>query len=256
MYTCNCGKQFETQRSLNSHARFCDKYVKKEKSSKSKSKSKYKLSNNLYKCECGKEFDNHQSLNGHFGHCLVHRNGEPGNKHVKKGKMTGWDKFSEEEIKKIKKKSGNTISKRMKSGKIINGFKGKHHTKETKEKMSKANSGRNNGYVKTNYYKVFCLYENKDIKVQGTWELKYANYLNENNILWTRSKHVNLKYKLFKDDYWHTYYPDFYLIDNNEYVEIKGYWWKSKDGRVDDKRKMKMVKKYNPTKKIKIIENM
>lgn len=132
----------------------------------------------------------------------------------------------------------------------------KHHTKETKEKQSIANNGRNNGYVKTKYYEVFCPYENKNIKIQGTWELKYANYLNEQNINWTKSKYINLKYKLFENDYWHTYYPDFFLVDTQEYVEIKGYWWKSNDGRVDDKRKMKMVKKFNPDKTIKIITKL
>ena len=29
MYICECGRQFEKQSSLNSHARFCIKYVKK-----------------------------------------------------------------------------------------------------------------------------------------------------------------------------------------------------------------------------------
>ena len=41
-----------------------------------------------------------------------------------------------------------------------------------------------------------------------------------------------------------------------EYVEIKGYWWKSDDGRVDDKRKMEMVKKYNSDKIIIIIDDI
>jgi len=252
MYTCNCGKQFETQRSLNSHARFCEKYEKTPKKI-----SVYKLNQNLYKCECGKEFNNYQSLNCHFSHCLIHRNGKPETRpHVKNGVMCGWDKFSIDKRQEIALKAGKTISDNIKSGKTIPSFRGKHHTKETKEKLSRANSGKNNGYIKTKYFEVFCPYENKVLKVQGTWELKYANYLNENNIMWTRSRTINLKYKLFEEDYWHTYYPDFYLIDTQEYVEIKGYWWKSDDGRIDDKRKMKMVEKYNSDKNIKIITKL
>lgn len=249
MYTCNCGRQFEKQRSLNSHARFCKSYVKKEKKI-----SKYKLQQNLYKCECEKEFNNYQSLNAHFSHCLVHRKGKPETREwLKAGIMSGWNKFSNEELKQIHSKSGKTLSKRIKNKEITPSFKNKHHTKETKEKISNSNSGTNNGFVKTQYFEIFCPCENKNIKVQGTWELEYAKYLNKNNIKWIRSKYINLKYKLFDDDFWHTYYPDFYLVDTNEYIEIKGYWWKSSDGRIDDKRKMKMVKKYNKNKKITII---
>jgi hypothetical protein len=250
MYTCNCGRQFETQRSLNSHARFCEKYEKI-----SKKTSQYKIDEKIYRCECGKEYDNHQSLNAHFSHCLIHRNGVPTIRKYQhqKGIMHGWEKFSKEEIEEIHSKAGKSYSKNIKSGKTVPSFKNKHHSIETKQKMSSSNDGRNNGYVKTKYYEVFCPYENKMLKVQGTWELKYANYLNENNVNWTKSKKINLKYKLFNTDYWHTYYPDFYLIETQEYIEVKGYWWKSNDGRVDDKRKMKMVKKYNPDKKIRII---
>ena len=27
LYICDCGKEFKTRTSLNSHARFCDKYI-------------------------------------------------------------------------------------------------------------------------------------------------------------------------------------------------------------------------------------
>lgn len=248
MYTCKCGKQFEKQSSLNSHARFCSLYVKKKLS------SKYKKEEHLYECECKKQFEFPQSLNAHFSHCSIHRKGKPETRSwISEGVMCGWKKFSENDIANIKKKSGKTLSENIKNGKIIPSFLGKQHTKEYKEKMSSLNSGRNNGYVKTKYYEVFCPFENKNVKVQGTWELKYATFLNDNKLNWIRSKSINLKYKLFNSDYWHTYYPDFYLPDTNEYIEIKGYWWKSNDGRIDDKRKMQMVKKYNPDKKITII---
>jgi hypothetical protein len=134
-----------------------------------------------------------------------------------------------------------------------NGMSGKHHSKESKEKMSLKATTRNNGYVKTKWYDVFCPYENINIKVQGTWELIYAKYLNEHNILWNRPR-IPLKYKLYEDDYVHSYFPDFYLIQSGEYIEIKGHWWKSKDGRVDDKRKMKNIIKQNENVKINILE--
>ena len=67
MFKCECGREFETQRSLNSHARFCSLYKKKKKKV-----SKYKINENLWRCECGKEFNNCQSLNAHLSHCIFH----------------------------------------------------------------------------------------------------------------------------------------------------------------------------------------
>ena len=75
MYKCECGREFETKASRNSHYRFCKvhKPIRKyDENGKYISKSKYKITDNLYKCECGKEFNNHQSLNAHFSHCDFH----------------------------------------------------------------------------------------------------------------------------------------------------------------------------------------
>jgi len=246
MYKCECGKEFKKQSSLNSHVRFCNLYIKK-----SKKQSIYKIKENLYKCECGKNFNKSQSLNAHFSYCIIHRKGIPSTRqNFVKGIMHGWDKFSKEKLNKIHKQAGKTLSRKIESGDIIPGFLGKKHTIKTKEKMSASSNEKNNGFVKTKYYEVFCPHLNKIIKVQGTWEFKYAKYLNKNNIKWIRNKKISLKYKLYKTDYNHTYYPDFYLISTDEYVEIKGFWWKSKDGRVNDKRKMEKVKQCNPDKKI------
>ena len=150
------------------------------------------------------------------------------------------------------KKHAETLRNRYKNKELTPGFLGKKHTKETKQKISNSRSENNNGYIKTKYYPIFSPFMNRTINVQGTWEFKYATYLNENNINWIRTRTVNLKYKLSENDYVHTYYPDFYLTDTDEYIEVKGFWWKSKDGRVDDKRKMDKVLACNPDKIIKI----
>ncbi len=56
-------------------------------------------------------------------------------------------------------------------------------------------------------------------KVQGKRELAYANYLNDNNISFLSHKgripYINENGKTS------SYYPDFYLIDHDLYVEIK-----------------------------------
>lgn len=60
----------------------------------------------------------------------------------------------------------------------------------------------------------------KGVKLDSSWELAYAKYLDENNISWTRPKQsFSYEFKGKK----RRYYPDFYLVDENVYVEIKGY---------------------------------
>ncbi len=63
-------------------------------------------------------------------------------------------------------------------------------------------------------------YEYKGNDLHGTWELAYAIYLDEHNIKWKRNKD---KFQYVYQDKMHYYTPDFYLIDTNQYVEIKGY---------------------------------
>lgn len=58
------------------------------------------------------------------------------------------------------------------------------------------------------------------IFVDGTWEYKYAVYLDTLGIQWRRNT------KRF--EYWYEgklrkYIPDFYIVDSDGYIEIKGY---------------------------------
>lgn len=71
-------------------------------------------------------------------------------------------------------------------------------------------------------------------------EFKYYEYLTENNIKWKKPK--PLKYELCGKS--RLYFPDFYLTDNDDYIEIKGYMWKG------DKEKMEAVANCNSDKNI------
>jgi hypothetical protein len=222
MYTCNCGKQFEKQSSLNSHARFCNLYVKKEKPS-----SKYKLHENLYECECGKHFDNYQSLNGHFSYCLIHRKGKPFANRSQKG-WSGWCKgktYEEYLGKKRADEYKNTISSSLKKWHKEIGF-----SEETRNNFSKKQKLylENNHHIK--WFEVFN--GEKNIKVQGKWEYDVALWLNKQNIRWDR--------KTLIYDTYRRYTPDFYLTNLNEYLEVKGWL------RECDKEKMnKIIKEQN-----------
>ena len=62
-------------------------------------------------------------------------------------------------------------------------------------------------------------YNYKNIDLHGTWELRYAMYLDMLNISWKRNTE---RFPYIYNGKFHYYTPDFYLVDTNEYVEIKG----------------------------------
>lgn len=63
-------------------------------------------------------------------------------------------------------------------------------------------------------------YNYNGVDLHGTWELKYAQYLDKNNIKWIRCKE---QFDYFYDGKNRKYTPDFYLIESDEYIEIKGF---------------------------------
>lgn len=79
-------------------------------------------------------------------------------------------------------------------------------------------------YSKTNVSGRVKMYDvidsNGPTKVKGTWELKVANWLNDNGVRWTNKIEP---YKYFWNQNWHLYFPDFLLVDSNILIEVKGY---------------------------------
>ena len=63
-------------------------------------------------------------------------------------------------------------------------------------------------------------YNYKGVDLHCKWELEYAVWLDEHNIKWERPKN---RFKYIYKEKEHYYTPDFYLVENKEYVEIKGY---------------------------------
>lgn len=59
-----------------------------------------------------------------------------------------------------------------------------------------------------------------EVLLDGTWELLFAKYLDENHINWKRNK-TRFVY-IFENKSRH-YTPDFFLPDNSVYIEVKGY---------------------------------
>lgn len=63
-------------------------------------------------------------------------------------------------------------------------------------------------------------YGNKT-KCLGKWEFLVVEYLNKSGIKWTNKIDENFQY--FWNGSYHRYFPDFYLVDYDVYVEVKGY---------------------------------
>jgi len=74
----------------------------------------------------------------------------------------------------------------------------------------------------------------KGYHLRSSYELKYAKYLDSNNILYSYEP------KAFELGDGRTYTPDFYLIKENVWVEVKGYW------RDDAKEKFELFKEKYP----------
>lgn len=58
-------------------------------------------------------------------------------------------------------------------------------------------------------------------KVNGGWEKIVVDYLNTNNINWTNK--ITEQFYYFWNGKTRIYYPDFYLVDYDKYIEVKGY---------------------------------
>lgn len=172
-FTCNCGKTFNSQRSLNSHARFCEKYIKK-----CNKKSKY-FNGNEYICECGFKTTNYQSLNGHFSYCKFHIEilGKPLERHKIPRHSMCWESKTAEEINEIHKKAGKTYSENIRKGLVKTSFKGKTHTEETKEKIRKSTieyiKKKNNGKFGQRYNPNSIAYI-ENLNKLNNWHLKHA----------------------------------------------------------------------------------
>ena len=174
MFKCECGREFEKQSSLTSHARFCPLYKKK-----TKNVSKYRIDENTWQCECGRVFHHYQSLNAHLSHCDYHHECVGTKRKLRPSEINhsmNWENKSEEEIKRIHAKSGKTYSRHIKEGVFKPSFLDKHHSEKSKQKTRESTIK----YIKSccgncnpRYNKRACEYINK-LNEEKNWNLQHA----------------------------------------------------------------------------------
>lgn len=71
-------------------------------------------------------------------------------------------------------------------------------------------------------------YNYNGVDLHGKWELNYAKWLDKNLIKWQRCKE---SFEYVYNGKKRRYTPDFYLIESDEYIEIKGYKTEKDDAK-------------------------
>lgn len=173
----------------------------------------------MFRCVCGRKFNSKNALNSHKGKCKIIKpeyispSKKEGYINPMKGK-TAWNKGLTKETSKIINKASTLISSSLKNK------PGHKLTDETKLKLSlimkekySNNPPKVAGRSKRGWYKGFYC--------RSSWELAYLIYQLEHNI---NIEPVSTGFKYIWNDSIHTYFPDFYLPDENVYIEIKGYY--------------------------------
>lgn len=173
LYKCDCGKEFNSARSLASHARFCNQYIKVDKT------TIYKQ-NDVYKCECGNTFKNYQSFNAHLSHCDIHHNYNNTTRKLRPSELyhtMSWDNKSLFEIEMIRYRSGQTFSKKQKAGEIINWWKNRHltnlHKLHIREGMLNYLDNLYDTHIQAHYNKKSIQFIN-DLNLKNNWHLQHA----------------------------------------------------------------------------------
>jgi len=142
-------------------------------------------------------------------------------------------KHSEETKKKLSKvmKEVNTNSQRVwktesieklrQSSKSFNkGYWTEENRKKHSDLMKKVVKQNPESYSTNNVSGRAKIYEYNGVKLKGTWEVRIATLLDKYNIKWTNDiKPI----PYFWEEKWHLYFPDFYLIEYDKYIEVKGY---------------------------------
>lgn len=136
-----------------------------------------------------------------------------------------WNKGLSKETDERVRKSRNTYVNNYKQGKIEIWSKGKTKYNDSKVAKLSTNISKTvfNKIKEGTWHNSFSrarTHEYNGMKFYGKWELKYAKYLDDNKINWIQNKE---KFCYFFNGKNRTYTPDFYLIDDDCYIEIKGY---------------------------------
>ena len=177
----------------------------------------------MFSCSiCQKEFETGPRLGGHAS---SHNRKPRTSKNLKAARTVSFCKFCSKEFK-PKSIGAHTIScklnpdlERMKAKRSITTM-GQTRSPEQKQKMSDTVMRKiENGTWHLSFSKSRT-HEYKGVKFHGTWEVKFAMYLDDKSVEWRRPIE---KFSYLFGEKNRNYTPDFYIPELNSYIEIKGY---------------------------------
>lgn len=160
-----------------------------------------------YICKCGRLFDNSQSFNSHKRWCEIHKG--IGNVISNTG---GWNRGLTKEIDKRLELSAEAIAN------LSLAKTGGNLSQEHKKKLSKIAKERGFGGHTSKQKLYFKKNDGTEVYLQSSFEIRYAELLEENNIDWIRPSPLNWIDANGED---HRYYGDFYLTEFNLYIDTK-----------------------------------
>lgn len=172
---------------------------------------------------CNKECKNRNSLCNHERLCILNPNHQTNhgfdkfNAKRKAGYITSWNKGLTAETDERVRRNGESLHNYYVANPSL---KRKPLSENHKAKIS---ATINNKVVEGTWHASLARnmhYTYNGVDLHGTWELKYAEWLDLNNIAWRRPSE---SFAYIFEGTEHKYTPDFYLIDSNTYIEIKGY---------------------------------
>jgi len=127
-----------------------------------------------------------------------------------------------------------------------------HNSEEYRQKLKNSVKGKCGGYRENSGRGKKGWYNSPiagNVFLQSSWELLYAKYLDEQNILWKR----NTTRFYYSDGNKQRYYiPDFYLPNENIYIEIKGFKTTLDDFKWNSVKNLKVLYEFD-LKQLKIL---
>lgn len=208
-----CGKEFTTNNILKHERRH-------ELHPETFDEPKYKLTHDGLSCQfCGKLCKNTNSLCNHERLCKHNPSKQESN--LAQSFATGhiaWNKGLTKETDSRVANNGEQIRQYYKvnvSPRLGIPLTEQHKASISKTILEKSKRGEwHTSLARKMHFK----YKGNDL--HGSWELAYAMYLDDNSIKWERCKK---RFSYYYEGSLHYYTPDFYLLDTNSYIEVKGF---------------------------------
>jgi len=118
------------------------------------------------------------------------------------------------------KRYSETLKRRYENGELVGSQTGKFMPEDVRDKISNSIIERSREGTWHSSISKSRIYEYKGIELHRSWEYEYAVWLDKNCVEWDRPDE---RFPYQYEGKIHYYTPDFYLIEDDVFIEIKGY---------------------------------